>query len=313
MSKTSIEWTDFTWNPVSGCTKISPGCKNCYAERYAMRKLGKFSADHQVWSIRNGGNARDREFGDVREHPEELGKTTELKKPHKIFVGSITDIFHDNVSKQFLDWILSEVLINKKHIYQVLTKRTKRMQQYFTDKSIPGGNVIPNLWLGTSVEDQKFADIRIPYLLVTPAAVRWLSIEPLLDDIQLEPLIWKYVSQKQPYNEALNWVVVGGESGPGARPMNLKWVRSLRDQCKTMGIPFFFKQWGSWIGAERVDNDMIRDQNHNVHYKKQVKFHQFDDQYYAIKLKGKHDAQPMIDGKYYQEFPEIANADTKSI
>ena len=218
MGKSKIEWTDRVWNPVTGCTKVSHGCKNCYAESIANRFWG------------------DRKFTDVLCHEDRLALPGSWKKGKMIFVNSMSDLFHDDVQDDFIDRVYKVMAENKQHTFQVLTKRPERMLEYY--KKVYGGkdmlyeDVIPNIWLGVSVEDQKSADERIPLLLKTPAAIRWLSVEPLLDEIDISLI----------FARDIDWVVVGAESGANARDMNISWPRGIKILCDRMSIPFFMKQ-----------------------------------------------------------------------
>lgn len=269
--KSGIEWTDATWNPVTGCTKVSHGCKNCYAERDWSRllHLPAYSG---------------RAFTDVAMHPERLCQPLRWGRPRRIFVNSMSDLFHDDVPDMFIDQVFAVMAMAKKHQFQVLTKRPKRMRHYllaadreesigWAEHSIYEGFTripigayrgpthrrlpLPNVWLGVSVEDQVTADERIPLLLQTPAEVRWISAEPLLGPIDLMNCEHPNYSIRADYlsgqdsrsgddQGTIDWVVVGGESGPKARPMSPKWARDLRDQCAAAGVPFLFKQWGEW-------------------------------------------------------------------
>ncbi len=214
MSK--IEWTDRTWNPVTGCTKVSPGCKHCYAETMAARlkRMG-------VKGYQNGF--------DVTMHSSRLFDPYRWRKPVKIFVCSMADLFHDDVPFDFIDRVMTVAHNCQRHVFQVLTKRVFRMYLYFQNREVP-----PNVWIGTSVETRRFAQPRIDYLCsISHAPVRFLSIEPLLQDLGKLYL----------YNH-IHWVICGGESGPGARPIKREWVVDIRDQCIKENIPFFFKQWG---------------------------------------------------------------------
>lgn len=213
-----IEWTDATWNPVRGCVKISPGCKHCYAETFAERFRG----------IR----AHPYEQGfDLRLIPEKIGEPLRWKSPKMIFVNSMSDLFQDGVPDEF---ILKVALMMKQahwHTFQVLTKRSKRMARLLQTKLAFAAS-LPHIWWGVSVEDKKYGLPRIDDLRAAPAVVRFLSIEPLLEDLGQFSL------------KGIQWVIVGGESGPGARPMMKEWVLSIRDQCRKEEVPFFFKQWG---------------------------------------------------------------------
>jgi protein gp37 len=255
-----IEWTEATWNPVTGCTKVSPGCDNCYAERITERFHGKGS------------------FDVVRRSEEKLYLPLRWRKPRRVFVNSMSDLFHEDVPDSFIGRVFSVMAQTPQHSYQILTKRHGRMRSLLSRPSaqwaptLTGPWPLPNCWLGVSVEDQHWADIRIPALLDTPAAVRWLSCEPLLGHVKL-PFITEVDGctcyggttvygheprcgiEPGPAWGNLHWVVVGGESGSGARPMHPDWARSLRDQCTAVGVPFFFKQWGEWCHSDQMPDD----------------------------------------------------------
>lgn len=216
MSK--IEWTDATWNPVRGCSKLSPGCKHCYAERFAERFRG----------IK--GHPFELGF-DVRLVPEKLAEPFRWSEPRMIFVNSMSDLFHDKVPQSFISRVAKTMVIARWHTYQILTKRSSRMKELLCGPLYRVARE-PHIWWGVSVEDRKYGFPRIADLQTVPAAVRFLSIEPLLEDLGRIPL------------EGISWVIVGGESGPGARPMKEEWVLSIREQCRDARVPFFFKQWG---------------------------------------------------------------------
>ncbi len=244
--KTGIEWTEATWNPVTGCSKVSQGCKNCYALREWPRMAGNPATVYY-----------GREFTDVRCHPERLDQPLRWKRPRRIFVNSMSDLFHESVPDEFIAKVFNVMVEAKQHTFQVLTKRPERMLDFMIGSSGAGLNYppIPNIWFGVSVEDQETADQRIPILLQVPAVVRWISAEPLLGKIDLRG--WLDVEADCPCGEisclhdAINWVVVGGETGANkARCMLPDWVRSLRDQCSSAGVPFFFKQWGEFAPDE---------------------------------------------------------------
>ncbi len=213
MKNSKIEWTESTWNPVTGCSKISPGCLNCYAERMALRL--KAMGQH---NYRNGFK--------VTCHKECLELPLRWKKPQMIFVNSMSDLFHEDVPVDFILDIFSTMQCAKQHQYQILTKRAERLAQLSPE--LPWRK---NIWMGVTVEssDYKYS---IDYLRYTSAHIKFLSLEPLLNDIGELDL-----------NE-IDWVIVGGESGPGARPMKIEWVRNIREQCLAQNVPFFFKQWG---------------------------------------------------------------------
>jgi protein gp37 len=226
---TGIEWTDATWNPTTGCTKVSAGCKHCYAERDWARLVHLPSY-------------KGRAFTDVACHEERLSQPLRWQKPRMIFVNSMSDLFHPDVPDEFVSHVFKVMRDSPQHTFQVLTKRAERMRDFLSVRyPVP----LPNVWLGISVEDQSAADERIPLLLDTPAAVRWISAEPLLGSVDLWPMLIPHMNHGED-RDPLDWVVVGGESGPKARPMHPNWARSLRDQCAAAGVPFLFKQWGEW-------------------------------------------------------------------
>jgi len=226
MGDTKIEWTDAVWNPVTGCTKVSSGCSRCYAERVARRWWG------------------ERKFTDVQIHPEKLNIPLCWRTPRRIFVNSMSDLFHEDVPDVFIYDVFGRMMLAKHHTFQVLTKRPERMAKLLTH-SLP-----TNIWLGVSVENQATADERIPLLLKTPAAVRFISAEPLLAPVDLTKHCFRVdgpgLFSHGTFGDFIQWVICGGESGPGARPFDLDWGRFLRDQCKSNGVPFFMKQLGSW-------------------------------------------------------------------
>ena len=214
----TIEWTDATWNPVRGCTKISPGCKHCYAETFAERFRGV------------QGHPYEQGF-DLRLVPAKLGAPLKWRVPKMIFVNSMSDLFHDLVPDSYIVAVARVMVAANWHTYQVLTKRSQRLRELLNTK-LRFAAELPHIWWGVSVEDKKYGLPRIDDLRNTRASVRFLSVEPLLEDLGKVSL------------RGVDWMIVGGESGAGARPMNKEWVLSLRDQCQQSRIPFFFKQWG---------------------------------------------------------------------
>lgn len=216
-TNSKIEWTEQTWNPVTGCTKISPGCKYCYAEVMAKRLKAMGAPGYE-----NGFNVITLMY-------ERLDQPLHRKKPTIYFVNSMSDLFHEAVPYDFIDRIFDTIRATPQHAYQILTKRAERMNDYFQTRRVPD-----NAWLGVSVEDKKYGIPRIGYLQAIKAKTRFLSIEPLLEDLGRFSL------------KGIHWVIVGGESGVKARPMEESWVLKLRDQCQRNEIDFFFKQWGSW-------------------------------------------------------------------
>jgi protein gp37 len=288
---TKIEWTDSTWNPVVGCSKISEGCENCYAEKMACRlaAMGNDFYDFAIIKKHWSGTANFVE--PVLEIP------LHWKRPRKIFVCSMGDLFHESVPFEWVDKVMAIVQLCPQHTFQVLTKRPVRMAEYFKTHNLGLDTIpfpLPNLWLGVTAENQRRADERIPLLLQIPAAVRFVSCEPLLGPIDFRPLASKgytilsrYYSStgfddkgSQPERDRMcnqfpkiDWIIVGGETGPGARAMHPDWVRSIRDQCKgtpstssgqagsprhcsgragQAGVPLYFKGWGEWLPASQI-------------------------------------------------------------
>lgn len=217
-ANSSIEWTDATWNPVRGCTKISPGCKHCYAETFAERFRG----------VR--GHPYEQGF-DLRLVPGKLGDPLRWRVPKMVFVNSMSDLFHEGVPDDYIVAVARVMTEANWHTYQVLTKRSKRLRSLL-NSSLSFAAKQPHIWWGVSVEDREYGLPRVVDLCAADTCVRFLSIEPLLEDIGALDL------------KGIHWVIVGGESGPGARPMKKEWVVSLRSQCRRTNVPFFFKQWG---------------------------------------------------------------------
>lgn len=242
---TGIEWTDATWNPVTGCEKVSPGCDHCYALTLAERFRGA------------PGHYFEHGF-DVQLRPDKLDLPLRWRRPRRIFVNSMSDLFHKDIPDEYIAMVFAVMAFAPRHTFQLLTKRPARMRSLLSSPGFemllwaamvdlsaarakpdvlcidfePVDWPLPNVWLGVSVENQQWADIRIPALLATPAAVRFISAEPLLGPVAFPA-------------ESLDWVIVGGESGKGARPMHPGWARQIRYQCELVGTPFLFKQWGS--------------------------------------------------------------------
>ena len=264
--KTAIEWTDTTWNPVTGCTEVSPGCDHCYAKTFAERWRGV------------PGHHFQQGF-DLVLRPERLDQPIRWTRPRQVFVNSMSDLFHKDVPDDYIAQVFAVMACAHQHTYQVLTKRHGRMRALLSSPDfqalvyaainarpaaqradVPGTLPLPNVWLGVSVEDQQRAELRIPALLRTPAAVRFLSCEPLLGPVDLTRWI---DDERNALDQAgdIDWVIVGGESGHGARPMHPGWVDSLRDQCVTHGVPFFFKQWGEFqdrsVGPDQRGTDYV--------------------------------------------------------
>jgi protein gp37 len=269
--RTAIEWTDETWNPVTGCDRVSPGCDNCYALTLAKRLKGMGQPKYQ----RDGDPRTSGPGFGLTVHPSAVNIPLRWRRPRKIFVNSMSDLFHKDVPDNWLADIFAVMATARQHTYQVLTKRHGRMRHLMNDgdfisqvlsraigKGLPPGEwawPLPSVWLGVSVEDQDWARKRIGALQATPAAVRWISAEPLLAHVDLSPWLprpferdqcgyWldEHLPEKRRFfsGPSIGWVVAGGESGPGARPFDLDWARSLRDQCAAARVPFLFKQVG---------------------------------------------------------------------
>ncbi len=308
----AIEWTDATWNPVTGCTEVTPGCDNCYAKTFAERWRG------------TPGHYFEQGF-DVVLRPDKLTLPLTWHKPRRVFVNSMSDLFHKDVPDEYIARVWTVMAATPQHTYQLLTKRHGRMRSVVrrlawrtptmkerahgvsgsiayvqSDESLNDHlgrpQVLPNVWLGVSVEDQDRANLRIPALIDTPAAVRWLSCEPLLGPVDL-----RRTDKDALVDGGIDWVVVGGESGHGARPMAPHWARDLRDQCTSAGVPFFFKQWGEWApngfrgigdfrGKELLSGPVLDDMGHRE----------------VIERVGKKAAGRELDGRTWDEYPSGA-------
>lgn len=298
--KSKIEWCDATWNPVTGCTKVSEGCRNCYALTFAERWRG------------TPGHYFENGF-DITLRPDKLDQPYRWKRPRKVFVNSMSDLFHDDIPDDFI-WNVFQVMARcPQHTFQVLTKRPERMMQMFKNRYwrdfgdiralvIEGWHTetdmpfLPNVWLGTSVENQQVADERIPLLIQTPAAVRFLSCEPLLGRVDLSG--WQFTDEQgEPIKPPIDWVIAGGESGPKARPVHPEWIRELRDCCQASGTSFFFKQWGEWLDFQEAT---CPDRVPHSALKRDI--HTFEDGTEMIRV-GKHNAGRLLDGREHNAFP----------
>jgi len=284
MSKTSIEWTEQTWNPIVGCSIVSPGCTNCYAMKMAARIEAMGNQPRYAGTTRKV-NGNTIWTGKLAQAPDSvLLAPLKRKKPTTYFVNSMGDLFHEDCPDEWIDKVFAVMALSPQHTFQVLTKRAARMKDYCGRlDSEPHGDTarrivaawpgnapvpvagitfpLPNVWLGVSAERQQEADERIPLLLQTPAAIRFISAEPLLGPIDLTvPDIDLGIGRYKSHTD-LDWVIVGGESGAKARFMDQDWARSLRDQCRSARVPFFFKQWGEW---EPGDGDCVGQQYYKV-------------------------------------------------
>lgn len=398
----SIEWTDATWNPLVGCSRVSQGCVHCYAETMAARianaaqaalRAGKELTDIQkayrevvMWE-RGGKFAADEHDkalpkwnNEIRLVPSVLTDPLRWKQPRRVFVNSMTDLFHEKVPFDYVDKVFAIMALTPQHTYQVLTKRPERMAEYFDAGSFdlwnrwryemdPNRRPMPpaaqaygtkewtrimfrgehdparfpfplsNVWLGTSVEDQKAADTRIPHLLRCPAAVRFLSCEPLLGPVDLrfptetwdspnyfrkgkgcshccthqrcdEDECTRWYRPNCPYchgtgeGRPIDWVIAGGESGPGARPMHPDWARSLRDQCEAAGVPYFFKQFGAWAPTG-LHSKPAQSPEHCPTWVYAHPLAAHAETGLQVKNVGKHKAGRILDGKTHDGFPEV--------
>lgn len=292
MSDTSIEWTrnddgtpGKTWNPLRGCTEVSPGCAHCYAATVAARFSGP-GLPYEGLAYRDA-NGKAHWTGKVRTVPEKLAEPLHWRKPTRVFVNSMSDLFHEDVSDEFIADVFAVMAVGNWHTYQVLTKRARRMAKLVGSpwfpasvadaierlrptletirgdwglvspvsngigRGLPGYWPLESVWLGVSAEDQKRADERIPHLLATPAAVRFLSCEPLLGPVDLRTGVYEtFAGHRGTCLDGIDWVIVGGESGPNARASDLRWIRSVVAQCKAAGVPAFVKQ----VGADVMDS-----------------------------------------------------------
>ena len=345
----TIEWTDATWNPVRGCSIVSKGCTNCYAMRQAHRFSGVGKPYEGLTKLTKGGPVWT---GKVRFVHELLDAPLHWRKPRRIFINSMSDLFHEDVDAVSIGSVLGIAAACPQHTFQVLTKRPQRMldilrsekflDAYETSEAMYTHNETPwppaNVWLGVSVEDQASADERIPLLLQTPAAVRWISAEPLLGPITLRreissksgptpcaPESWEVSDWLSGWrgsldhkrhgaghaSPGLNWVVAGGESGPGARPSHPDWFRSLRDQCAAVGVPYFFKQWGAWLPWGQNAAALER---HRLQPSPAIRYDEEGDRYSCtsellsnplcqIFNVGKRAAGRVLDGRTHDEYP----------
>ena len=324
--RTTIEWATHTWNPVTGCTKVSQGCKHCYAERLAKRFSrrgilpGTDSEGNAVeWDTCESPNGPDFQ---VLLHPERLDEPLHWRKPRRVFVCSMSDLFHEAVPDDFRDRVFASMALAAQHTFMVLTKRPRLLTDYMAGKLLCGriaqhiagidgrpvrwawggdgtANCVgtrpwplPNVWLGVSVEDQATADERIPLLLQTPAAVRFVSYEPALGPVNFKlylPLTEHGRGGPIRGKGGLDWIICGGESGPGARPMHPDLARSARDQCQAAGVPFFLKQRGEWLTADEA----LRPGESSIGRRVQGEF---------VRV-GKKRAGRLLDGREHNDYP----------
>lgn len=351
MGNTSIEWTDKTWNPIRGCTRVSEGCRHCYAEGVARRFSGPGLAYEGLVRIDSAGKPHEWN-GHIKFVEAHLLDPLKWKEPKRIFVNSMSDLFHENVRWEWINKIFAVMALCPQHTFQILTKRPEVMGQYISsignairdaDKWFLQGAAdeivdncatledhpwpLPNVQLGVSCEDQTSADKRIPWLLRTPAAVRFLSCEPLLGEISLKRIrmpetFFGYVDvdalTADRYRNAqlvgfggprIDWVIAGGESGRGARPMHPDWARGLRDECQAAGTPFFFKQWGEWLPiatprmTARIGSTLLIHRDGATTPASWSDVMKTTGDPWAVQRAGKKAAGAMLDGREWREFP----------
>lgn len=284
MGKTRIEWTQATWNPVTGCSPVSPGCAHCYAARMAKRLAGRF-----------GYPDAPHEF-EVTLHQDRLEEPLRWKRPRMVFVCSMSDLFHESLALGHIEPIFEVIKATPQHTYQILTKRPERMAFALTaiNLHMNKNTAFKNLWIGVTVENQEQAEKRIPVLLQIPAAVRFVSVEPMLGPVDFSRVL---TPASEEALRGVQWVICGGETGPGARPMDPVWVYHLRDQCSYASVPFFFKSWGDYADAWNIPDDVSLMDVRNcasVNAGETTMFHV-----------GKRAAGRMLNGRTWDEFPTV--------
>jgi protein gp37 len=294
MAKTTIAWTQETWNPTRGCSRVSKGCEHCYAERMAARQLpGMRFADRSPLAVMKSDSPHW--TGHVELIPHMLDVPMRRKTPTIWFVNSMSDLFHKNLKWAQIEQVFAVMQKCPQHTFQVLTKRADNAQQFAANWALHHNGPLPNCWMGVSCEDQKAAAERIPLLLQTPAVVRFVSAEPLLGPVDFGPWLSRKISSDgRPVENGqvgIDWVIIGGESGPGARPMHPAWARSIRDECEAAGVPLFFKQWGAYspnLPSKQVVNVAAGDGTQHCMYRV-----------------GKQAAGHLLDGREWYQMPEL--------
>lgn len=324
MAKTNIEWATHSWNPIVGCSKTSPGCDNCYAEKMAKR-LAAMGHD-KYKNVIDGNGCWN---GNI-EIDNTAIETYAPPKGSKIFVCSMGDLFHENVSFERIDKVLKKIFDHPEYTFILLTKRSKRMMEYFFKNEVPN-----NAWIGITICNQKEAEENIPRFLLINAKVKFISVEPMLGPVDLTQIpngtdwtvTWNVLTgipydhdydEEQPENriDGINWVICGGESGSNARPMHPQWVRSLRDQCKLYNVPFLFKQWGCWScfsenAHDDIDEIMAWKNKCKLHVKKSRYLnlnggHGFHGEKVCFMVKqGKKRTGRLLDGVVHDEYPTV--------
>lgn len=330
-ARSSIEWTNASWNPTRGCSRVSRGCQNCYAERIAARFSGRGQPYEGLVHSTGVWNGRIILAHQALAHP------LRWTRPRRIFVNSTSDVFHPGVPDDWLDRIFAVMALSPLHTFQVLTKHPARMLAYVeqirreawehhaaailhatfggtlaeaiarADRRALHSRPLPNVWLGVSVEDQVALDERVPILARTPAACRFVSAEPLLGPLDFTPPHWRGTEHhKHDWLHALDWLIAGGESGPGARPMHVSWVRALRDACASRAdhgrppVPFFFKQWGNWLHASQLATREPESTDEVYRWTNEAAD-------FSVRMPKKR-AGRMLDGRTWLEFPALPAA-----
>lgn len=324
---TKIEWTDSTWNPITGCTIVDAGCTNCYAMQLAGTRL-KHHPSRAGLTRETGG--RPKWTGEVRFNEQWLDQPLRWRRPRMIFVCAHGDLFHESVPDEWIDRVFAVMALAPQHVFQVLTKRPDRARRYLLGLDCDGArrfNVarkagwmmedgddtvaaspwpLTSVWLGTSASDQASADLRIPHLLQCPAAVRFVSLEPLLGPVDLTSIEGQWSALDDGSDDGvaaasvLDWVIVGGESGRNARPMHPDWARPLRDQCVASGVPFFHKQNGMWLHESQDQNGLWDWSDAN----ERGCLHYWEDGTASIHLT-KASAGRLLDGREWNEMPGV--------
>jgi protein gp37 len=305
---TGIEWTDATWNPIRGCRRVSAGCENCYAERVAAR----FSGPGMPYDgLAKNTPSGPRWTGEVRVVESALDQPLRWKRPRRIFVNSMSDLFHESLAFADVLRIFEVMEKAKQHTFQVLTKRPQRAFDFCATYGIGTVNPWPgNVWFGVSTENQATADERIPLALQVPAPVIFISAEPLVGSVVLRPSWvagYDYSGGRAISAPRIAWVIAGGESGPGARPMHPAWVRSLRDQCAAANVPYFFKQWGEWAPTAAVAGGNLGGEL-RAGTVRQLRADGTEDGHFRagdvyVRRVGKRAAGSLFDGREHKEFP----------
>lgn len=343
-----IEWTDATWNPITGCSVVSPGCTNCYAMRLAGTRMKHHRSRAGLTIDTKAGPVWN---GEVRFNKDWLDQPLAWRRPRMIFVCAHGDLFHENVPDDWIDRVFAVMALAPQHTFQVLTKRPERMRSYLSSplklprimdiavltkrENVAFNWPLPNVWLGVSAEDQARADERVPDLLATPAAIHFVSAEPLLGPVDFtsiddglrdgthlifdgltglahdgEESITGIFGQPDP---RIDWIILGGESGPGARPMHPAWARAIRDQCAAAGVPYFLKQWGEWRPGWYSDSQHTvlwgtgRGMTLGAPPHEPSRVHAWPDGSISVRV-GKKRAGALLDGVEHRELPEVRHA-----